>query len=171
MNSLFNVYEETERKSGSNDTVICKERFPIGSVVTVRVIGIYDHFVEVGSQEDGRYLGAIHISQVRDSFVSDLHEWFYKNQIINVRVEDWDDAYGYEFRFNNVRQPSGLKVNTVRQAIVTDSFDGDRKYTCNFVDIKGSGIVIAPKNYTIRIGSLLPVRIIDLKKDLAIAKL
>lgn len=171
MKTLFDFHEETARKAELDNMGSSKERFSIGSVVTVRVIGIYDHFVEVGSEEDGHYLGAVHISRVRDVYIPDLREWFYINQIINVIVEDWNEAYKYQFRFKNVRQPNGLKTNTVIQAIITDSLDGDRKYTCKFVDFEGSGVVIAPKNYTIRIGGLLPVRIIDLKKDLAIAKL
>jgi len=171
MNTYFNAYDEVSKNAGNDEVTFGKERFPIGSIVTVRVIGIYDHFVEVGSQEDGHYIGSIHISKIRDTFIEKLEDWFYINQIVNVFVEGWDDAYGYEFRFNDVRQPNGLKINSYVQVKIVGSYDDARKYTCNFVDFEGSGIVIAPKNYTVHIGSLLPVRIIDFKKDLVITKL
>ena len=172
---MKNLFGDLKDLTGEKDS-ICKEgttdkSFEIGSIITVKVIAIYENFVEVGI--DGRYIGSIHISKIRDAYVRDLQDYFYIGQSINVLVEDRNDVYGYQFKYESVRQPSGLKTNTIVQAKIACQDEDTKKYSCSFVDFEGAnGVVgIVPQGYVLREGDIVPVKIIDIRKDLAICKL
>ena len=175
MKDLLNVFEHGEKiiTQENISTASDKEKFSIGSIITVRVIGIYEHFVEVGSEKDGHYIGSIHISKIRDAYIKDLYDYFYINQNINVLIEDNDEIFGYQLKYENIRQPTGMKVNTIIIAEITEPFDSSgRKFRCIFPDFENApGVVFGiPKGYVVNTGDRLPVMIADIKQGLPITK-
>lgn len=143
----------------------------IGGVITGTVLEVTDSFAEI--ELGAGATAALHVSKIRDAFVQSLKQYFEPGQTVSVLVEGWSDEFdGFILKYEGIRQPCGLKPDTVVQACVTELLEG-KKCKCSFPDYPlAAGIIVhIPKGFVLNEGSsMIPVTVKDIRKNIAICE-
>lgn len=138
-----------------------------GDIIIAKITDIYEKgiLVDIG----GGVETFIPPQKLVTSFIKDFNTIFYKEQIINLKVEGFDENYK-NWNLNYVNCPQfGFSINST-YAVSVDKKKEANSWYCSLLAARAKGILLIKNTFDVEVGDVEKATIIAFKKGVPLLK-
>jgi len=95
--NYYKLKKEVEETIIEKEEVSTAKTYQVGDLIELVVTGIANYGVFAVSNDEMKHSGLIHVSEVRDFYIPDLHRYFKMGEIITARIKSIDENGKFSF--------------------------------------------------------------------------
>lgn len=121
--NYYKLKKEVEETAIEKETIPTTPTYKVGDLIELVVTGIANYGVFAVSNDEMKHSGLIHVSEVRDFYIPDLHRYFKMGEIIKARIKSIDE--NGKFSFSTKDLPLSDYTNTKEEEIAKEDHSKD----------------------------------------------